>query len=375
MTRYAEPTLTHESPGRIAPILWLAPLILGGFGILMVTSTTSNFVYDSSGTPFTMGMKQLRSLGLGFVVMLVASCITIRFWYNVAGILWVVSVIMAMGTLVPGIGMQAGGAIRWLNIAGVSVQPSEIMILAVVLECGKIFDRHKADETKAFITMMTMIAISAAPLLCQPDLGTTIFLTMVCMGMFVGRFGWKLPLCSGTFCAAAVAVLVFIQPYRMRRIFAFLDPFDDPRGNGYQIIQGLIAFANGGGGGAGLGHGFQKLQYLPAASTDFIYAALGEELGLVGTMGVLALAAIWMLHCRSLYKMLPDGFKSSVTWGITLTVILPFFINIGGVTNLMPLTGMPLPFVSYGGSAMIMSWARIGILLRLEREILRGYPA
>jgi cell division protein FtsW len=130
----------------------------------------------------------------------------------------------------------------------------------------------------------------------------------------------------------------------------------------------LIAFANGGVLGSGLGHGFQKLQYLPAASTDFIFAALGEELGLPGTIGVLALCVMWLGRCRSLYNHVEEGFDTSLVWGITLTIILPFCINIAGVTNMMPLTGMPLPFISYGGSSLVMMWMRVGILLRLCRK-------
>jgi cell division protein FtsW len=214
--------------------------------------------------------------------------------------------------------------------------------------------------------------VTAIPLLKQPDLGSTIFLVLVCMGMFVERFGWGIPLVMGLIGGILLLLLIYIAPYRLRRWKAFINPYADPLNSGFQTIQGLIAFTNGGAWGAGLGHGFQKLQYLPAAYTDFIYAALGEELGLLGTLGVLTLMAMWLLRCRFLYKRVPEGYQASIVWGITLTVIIPFFINIGGVTNLMPLTGMPLPFVSYGGSSLIMSWVRVGILLRMQKDISRG---
>jgi cell division protein FtsW len=372
MTRYEAAFIEPDGPAKIDLWLWLIPLILSGLGILMVTSTTSNFIYSASGSPFTMGIRQVRSLGLGFTMMLIVACLPLRFWYNVATAFWFLVVIMLAATLIPGIGSASGGAIRWIRVFGVSIQPSEIMMLAVVLEVGRVFEKHEDDSGKAFTTVLILILITGAPLMMQPDLGTTILLMAVCMGMFVGRFGWKQPLAIGAVGSLLLPVLIYMEPYRWRRLWAFLDPFADPRGAGFQPIQGLIAFANGGISGTGLGHGFQKLQYLPAAYTDFIYAALGEELGLLGTLGILTLMAMWMLRCRSLFKRMPHSYGASVVWGITLTILLPLFINIGGVTNLIPLTGMPLPFMSYGGSSLVMSWIRVGILLRLHKDILRG---
>jgi cell division protein FtsW len=236
---------------------------------------------------------------------------------------------------------------------------------------GKLFEKHSEDSLRCFKVVLALIAITAFPLLNQPDLGSVILLTLICMGMFVERFGWKLPLATGAIGVLLLFLLIWLEPYRMRRLNAFLDPHTDPLNAGFQTIQGLIAFANGGIWGSGLGYGFQKLQYLPAAYTDFIYAALGEELGLLGTLGVLALMTMWMMRCYFLYKH-AGAYATSLVWGISLTIMVPFFINVGGVTNLIPLTGMPLPFMSYGGSSLVMSWVRIGILLRVQRDIAKG---
>ena len=371
MTRYETiPPVSDESV-RMDLWLWLIPLILSGLGIIMVTSTTSSFVYDVSGSPFTMGIRQIRSLVFGFIMMLLTICIPTRFWRGIAAFMWAVSVTMLVATLIPGIGSSVGGAHRWLRIAGVSIQPSEIVMLAVVLEMGKLFEKHSEDQSRCFRAVLILIAITALPLLKQPDLGSIILLALVCMGMFVERYGWKLPLATGAIGILLLLLLVKFEPYRMRRLNAFLDPHADSLDSGFQTIQGLIAFANGSIWGAGLGHGFQKLQYLPAAYTDFIYAALGEELGLIGTLGLLTLMAMWLTRCRSLYKHAPGSYETSIVWGITLTILVPFFINVAGVTNLMPLSGMPLPFVSYGGSSLVMLWVRIGILLRIQRDIAR----
>ncbi|MCL2684681.1 MAG: FtsW/RodA/SpoVE family cell cycle protein [Synergistaceae bacterium] len=369
MTRSETAPSILDEPVRMDFWLWLIPLIMSGLGILMVTSTTSSFVYDVSGSPFTMGIRQFRSLGFGFLMMLFTICIPTRFWRNIASFMWAMSVIMLVGTLIPGVGSAVGGANRWLRIAGVSIQPSEIVVLAVVLEMGKLFEKHSEDPSRCFRAVLALIVITALPLLRQPDLGSVVLLVLICMGMFVERFGWKLPLATGSIGVLLLLFLVKLEPYRMRRWNAFMNPHADPLNTGFQTIQGLIAFANGGVWGAGLGHGFQKLQYLPAAYTDFIYAALGEELGLLGTLGLLVLMTMWMTRCHVLYRNIRGSYEMSIVWGITLTVLTPFFINVGGVTNLIPLTGMPLPFVSYGGSSLVMSWVRIGILLRLQRDI------
>ncbi|MDR1132859.1 MAG: putative lipid II flippase FtsW [Synergistaceae bacterium] len=368
MTRFAEYNDGGEINIRSDVWLWLIPLIMSGIGILMVTSTTSNFMYDTSGSPFTIGIRQARFLGLGFVIMLLVFCVPVNKWRKMAPAFWFFSVALTLCTLIPGIGVSVNGARRWLRLGGFTFQPSELMILAVVLETAKIFDKIHFDEKKCMARILIIMGISAVPLIIQPDFGTTVMLAAVCMGMFVERFGWKYPLTLGAALLPAIAGLVYMEDYRMRRLTALMDPYADPLGAGYQIIQSLIAFTNGEVWGTGLGHGLQKLHYLPAGYTDFIYAMLGEELGLLGTMGVLLLFAFWVLRCRFLYKRVRDGFETALVWGITLTLLLPFFINIAGVTKLIPLTGMPLPFVSYGGSAMSMAWMRIGVLLRIQKS-------
>jgi cell division protein FtsW len=358
----------QERTRKADPVLWLIPLVLSGIGILMVTSTTSPKSFDASGTPFTEGIKQLKWLGIGLIVMLAAYCVPIRAWYRRSGFLWALSMILLIATLVPGVGALVGGARRWFRIGPISVQPSEILTLAMVMAVAKLTVKNEMNPEKCFGQIMFLFIVSALPLMKQPDLGSTILVLVICMGMYVERFGWKLPLLSGAFGVGLISVFIMIKPYRMRRVYAFLNPWLDPLDTGFQTIQGLIAFANGGTWGTGLGHGFQKLQYLPAASTDFIYAALGEEMGLIGTLGVIALCVLWLARCRALYNRAPEGYETALIWGLSLTIAVPLFINIAGVTNAMPLTGMPLPFVSYGGSALVMMWMKVGILLRIHKE-------
>lgn len=368
MTAPAKASAAEGRTRKVDPLIWLIPLVMSGIGILMITSTTSPASFEVSGTPFTMGVRQLKWLGVGLAAMLFSYSLPVRFWFRIGGFIWVTSMLLIGLTLIPGVGMEVGGASRWIRLGGISVQPAEIISLAIVLVVAKICAKNEKNSLECFRKIIFILVPSAIFLMCQPDLGSVILLLLICMGMYVERFSWKLPLLFGALGAGTLALLILIEPYRMRRVTAFLDPWSDPLDKGFQTIQGLIAFANGGVWGSGLGHGFQKLQYLPAAYTDFIYAALAEELGLWGTLGILLLCFMWMTRGRALYNNAAEGYQTSLAWGLTLGILLPFFINIAGVTNLMPLTGMPLPFISYGGSALVMMWLRVGIMLRLHKE-------
>ncbi len=356
---------------RINPFIWVIPLILSGIGILMITSTTSPNSFTLTGTPFQMGIKQAQWLLIALTGMFVVFAIPLRFWFKLSAPILILTWVMCWLPLIPGVGMNVGGASRWINVPGssVSIQPGELLCLAVALHIAKLLSRWDKDPGKAFLSTVILVVLAALPLSLQPDLGTIILIFLVSMGMYVERIGWKWPVIAGGLLGGCIfPMLIFFEPYRMRRVSAFLDPWSDPLDKGFQAIQGLIAFSNGGFWGAGLGHGFQKLNYLPAAYTDFIYAAIGEELGLMGTLGVIGLFAFWVSQTKMIYYRVPDGFKTSLTWGVALTVVIPLVINVAGVTKLIPLTGMPLPFISYGGTSLLTMWSRIGIMLRLEKE-------
>ncbi|EHM10000.1 bacterial cell division membrane protein [Thermanaerovibrio velox DSM 12556] len=364
MSRSLEPPLGSRGyDTRPDVLLWLIPFLLNGLGMLVITSTTTPKIFGSSGSLFWVGLKQLQWMLIGWVGFIVGWRIPFRVWMRTSGILWVVSIFLVFCTLLPGIGATIGGARRWIRIAGLSFQPGEVLYLFFSIHLTKMLHKHDKDEIKSFIVLLSLIFLSAAPLLLQPDLGTIILIFTIGMGIFVERHGWRLPLVSAVGGVVILVLLIVAEPYRMRRVVAFLDPWKDPLDTGFQAIQGLIAFSNGGLWGTGLGHGFQKLQYLPAAYTDFIFAALGEEMGLVGTMGVLALFFIWTMRVKRYYFEMDDDIVASMLWAMVLTIITPFFINVGGVTKMMPLTGMPLPFLSYGGTSLVMMWFRLGMVM------------
>lgn len=365
----AENTAIRKKYFKVNPFLWVIPLVLSGVGILMITSTTSPASFKYTGTPFLVGMRQLKWLGFAMTVMLVMSAIPVKFWYKLSMPIFLLTWAASWLPLIPGIGGDVGGASRWVNLPGISIQPGELLCLSVALMMAKFLSRGDKSPQSAFLVTISIVAFACTPLLLQPDFGTMVLIFLLSMGMFVERYGWRWPvLAGGAMTIALVPVLVFGEAYRMRRISAFINPWSDPLGKGYQAIQGLIAFANGGWWGSGLGHGFQKLNYLPAAYTDFIYAAIGEELGLAGTLGVLGLFAFWILQTKKVYMQASDHFRALLAWGVTLTVFIPLFINVAGVTRLIPLTGMPLPFISYGGTSLLTMWARVGMLIRLDKD-------
>lgn len=348
-------------------LLWFLPLLLSLFGILMIISITSR----SGGqiNLYNMGGRQVLSLFIGFFAMLWCYILPLDFWKKGSFLFWAIAVALTFATLVPGIGVRAGGARRWIGIGPVVLQPLEVLSLFVPVHLAKCLSGSQGKPFEVFWRITLVIAaVSIAALLLQPNLGGTIMIVALCMSIHVENRGWLYPAVSGLFLAALTLPMVVLVEYRMRRVMAFLDPWADPLNTGFQSIQGRIAFANGGIFGVGIGKGLQKLNYLPAAHTDYIFPVIGEEFGLVGTLGVLAVFCFWFLIVWGLYRRQTDPFLSALTWGLGAAVAFPLFINLGGVMNLMPLTGIPLPFISYGGSALIFMWIKVGILLRIAKE-------
>ncbi len=355
-------------------ITWVIPLVLSCIGVLMISSVTAQLTINQGRTPFFYGLKQLQWLLVGLGGMIACTLPSADFWRKWSGVIWAGAVLLMILTLLPVLGRSGGGSSRWVKIGPVSLQASEVMLLAAALHLSKKLNEPALSRGRAIARTLLIFAFSAWPFLFQTDLGGVIILFALSMAVFVQVFGWVIPLASGAIASAVVFFpVVLLGGYHIDRITSFLDPWSDPLGSGFQTLQGFIAFANGGLFGVGIGHGLQKLQYLPAAHTDFILAAIGEELGMVGTFSVVLLFAALLLVQYHSYRSANDGFKATLIWAVTLAIFIPFFVNASGVLRLMPLTGVPLPFISYGGSSLVLSWCKIGILLRLMRR--KPYPA
>ena len=353
----------------VDPVLWIIPLVLNAFGILMIFSLTSHTALEEFGSPFALGMRQVQWLFISILAMLSVYLIPVEKWREYSGILWVTSIVLLIMTLIPGLGVKAGGARRWIGFGGLRFQPIELLSLAVAVHLSKILTKSPKKGMRAFFSLTApVLGFSALPLIFQPNMGGTILIFALTMAVHVETRGWSWPILFGGAGFAFFFFIIIQAGYRLRRYMAFVDPWEEPLKSGFQVIQGMVAFANGGLLGVGIGKGLQKLNYLPAARTDYIFATIGEEFGFVGSFLVLFLFIIWTFRAYTVYRSMEDPFYSSLLWGVTASMLIPLFINLGGVLKLMPLTGIPLPFISYGGSSLLFMWIRVGLIMRVCRE-------
>lgn len=283
-----------------------------------------------------------------------------------------VSIILLLLTLFYG-GETRGGAYRWIKIGwGFTFQPSELVKLSIVIYTASFLDRKQGvlnSFAKSLLPLLIVSFLSSGLVLLQPDLGTAIVIIGISVILWwIG--GMSTLRVVGVLSVLIVLGVLFIwlEPYRRVRVLAFWDPWSSPQGYGYQIIQSLLAFGIGGIWGTGLGRGLQKFYYLPAPYTDFIFSVIGEELGLLGSFLVLALYGVIGWTSFQISRKANTTFGKLLGMGITFLILLQAFINLGGVTNFIPCTGMPLPFLSYGGSSMLINMACIGILLSIAKK-------
>ncbi len=273
--------------------------------------------------------------------------------------------------LIPFLGTQVNGARRWLRVAGFSMQPGEIAKLSIVLYLASFLVRKEQDLvtfSRGVLAPMAVVGTFAGLLLLEPDMGTAVFLTLLLFGLlFLG--GTRLPhlLGMGMVLLAVAYTLIMQSDYRRRRLLNFLDPWQDPTDAGFQLTQSFVALGNGGLFGVGLGEGRQKLFFLPEAHADFVLALVGEELGFVGTGLLIGLFAILIVKGFKIAGQAPDAFGRHLAGGVTLLVGIQVLINMSVVSGLLPTKGLTLPFVSYGGSSLIMSLVAMGILLSISR--------
>lgn len=348
------------------PLLWIIPLMLSSLGVVVILSLTSVRLTDGT-LSFTMGRRQAQWLVVAWTAMALTTAVPLRFWRDRSGSALILSWIMSWLPLIPGVGVGGGGALRWLRIGSITVQPLELLALCLTIHLCKIYSRGEMKPMRAFCLTLILVSVMALPILLQPDLGGVVLLFVLAMGIYVSSYGFLLPICAGVL-LSPFFYFVMQKGYRQRRILSWLDPWSDPADTGYQAIQGFIAFANGGLWGTGLGKAVQRSRFLPAAHTDYIFAAISETLGIWGSIGVLLLFLFLFIRIYAYFVKITDPWISTLLWGLALSWAVPLCINIGGITNIIPMTGMPLPFISYGGSALVVSWVKVGILFKAIGE-------
>ncbi len=307
---------------------------------------------------------------LGFGVMMGVSRIPYRYWGKAAYPAVLVSIALLTLLIIPGFGTTVGGATRWFRVAGISFQVSEMVKVVLVLFLAhyltKKVNRIK-EFSRVFLVPLALLLIILGLILRQPDFGTAVIMVIVFMLMFY-LAGSRVTYLAGLAATAipAGAILIMQESYRMRRLLSFLNPWEDPGGTGFQIIQSFISFGSGGAFGVGLGNSMQKLFYLPEPHTDFILSVIAEEGGFIGVVIVVVLFSILVFRGFVISFRCDDLFGMLLASGLTAVIALGAFINMAAVMGLVPTKGLVLPFLSYGGTSLVICMAVIGILLNIS---------
>jgi cell division protein FtsW len=346
-------------------------VVLNIIGVVMVLSASSVVSLSSYGSAWKVFQRQLVWTAVGALAFTVAYRLDYRRWQRWAVPVTVLATALCAIVLLPGVGIMVGGSRRWLGLGWVRFQPSELAKLAVLLFAADLLTRrHDAlGDWRAVLRPVFMVFVTLAALVyLEPDLDSTVVLALITVTVLVagGIRVRHLSTIAGVG-LAAVAVMAVAAPYRRARVLTFLDPMSDVSNAGYQIVQSLIALGSGGVTGVGLGAGRAKWHFLPNAHTDFVFSIIGEELGLIGCLLVLGLFVGFAVAGIAIALRAADRFGMLLAAGVTVWVCAQAAINIGGVTALLPVSGIPLPFVSFGGSSLVTTMLAAGILANVGR--------
>ena len=350
-------------------VLLMVVLSLVGLGLVMVLSSSTFLAEKRFGDPYYFFRPQVAYALFGLLLMIVVKHIPYHWFCRAAYPLLLGTILMLVLVLIPGVGHKVGGAFRWLRLGGLSFQPSELSKLALVVYLAYSL-AAKREKIKMFaygvFPHLVILGVLVALVVAEPDLGSAVLLSLLAAFMFfVSGVRLSYLISLGLMTIPAVYWLIISSPYRLKRITAFISPWDDPLGTGYHIIHSYLAFASGGLTGMGPGGGQQKLFFLPEPHTDFIFSVVGEELGFVGVACVAALFLILVWRGIQIALNAYDLEGSYLALGIILIIGLQAFLNMCVVVGLLPTKGLILPFFSYGGSSMIVNFICMGILLNV----------
>jgi cell division protein FtsW len=347
-------------------LLVLVTLALVAFGLVMVYSASSARALLGSDDPSYYLKRQALYAVAGLVALVLLSRIDYRPLRHAAGPLLLASFVLLVAVLA--IGTAVNGARRWIPLGTLTFQPSELAKLGLALWTAGLLARRPAPKTLSDLVRPIGLVVGAACalILVEPDLGSALAITIMVAAILLVAGTPVRTLAAGSGIAGMlVLAAIWFEPYRRARIFSFIDPWHDPQGAGFQSVQAMIALGSGGIFGVGLGESVQKIYYLPEASTDMIFAIVGEELGLVGVLAVIGAFALFAYAGLNIALRCHDPFGKRLAAGLTALVCGQAAVNVSAVMGLAPLTGVPLPFVSYGGSSLVVSLASVGILLNI----------
>jgi cell division protein FtsW len=346
--------------------------VLNVVGLVMVLSASSVHALRAYGSAWLFFQRQLIWVALGSFVLLVTMRLDYRLWRRLVVPLLSLTVVLLVLVLVPGLGISVGGSARWLGVGFLRVQPSELAKLAVAIFAADVLTRrvdHMKQARLTVVPVLLVFSVIALLVVVQPDLGTTLVLTcIVIAALFIA--GVPLPTMTGILALGGAAVFLagMTKGYRRGRLLCFLHPASDPGNTCYQLRQSLVGLGTGHVTGVGLGASRAKWGFLPNAHTDFIFAIIGEEVGLIGSLLVVVLFVTFAVLGMRAALRAPDRFGTLLAAGITAWVVGQAFINIGAAIGTLPITGVPLPFVSFGGSSLVIAMAATGILVNIARQ-------
>jgi cell division protein FtsW len=354
--------------------LFFAVLALLGIGLVAIASAGVFYAETRFNDDYYFFKRQLLyGLLPGFTALYFLQRVDYRFWRKLVVPIFLTAIILLILVFIPGIGAKVYGASRWIQIGSFSFQPSEMAKLAVLLYLAAWFSSKGAKKVGDFfeglVPFLAVLSFIAFLILKQPDTGTLGLIFCISVAVFFAagaRISHLAMLLAGAL--GLLGVLIWLAPYRMQRFLVFLDPEHDPQGVGYHVSQALLAIGSGGVFGLGLGHSRQKFNYLPEPVTDSIFAIFSEEWGLVGATVVLALFVFIAWRGLRIARGAPDDFGRLVAVGVVAWIVSQSFINIAAITGLIPLTGIPLPFISYGGTSLVFLLSAVGILLNISKQ-------
>ncbi len=370
-----EKALTKKhSPDRL---FLFSVLCLTAIGVVMVYSSTAVLpVAEKGGVVSGFSSKQFYFLKRHLLTLLI-SLMGMAFFYRMelkrlsrlSGVFLVLAFFMLLAVFVPGLGEQRNGAIRWLKLWPSRFQPSEFVKFAMIVYLARYLSEREnsLSEKRVFVQPLLIMALFQVVMLKQPDFGSAFTLGVLTVTMLFLAGAPIRYLASLALLSAPAVLYLLMTPYRMKRILAFLNPWADPYNSGFQLIQSLVAIGSGGIRGVGLGESVQKLNYLPEGNTDFIFSLLGEELGLIGAVVTIVLFMLLFVRGMKIVEKTKTPFAYYLSSGFVLMIVLQAIINIAVVTGLLPTKGLPLPFISRGGSSLLINFVAVGVLLKISK--------
>jgi cell division protein FtsW len=337
-------------------------------GLLFVFEASVAESFASFGNQFYYVKEQAISLAIGMLGLGVGILIPTGFWKKISPLMYALSIVLLIMVFIPNIGFEVNGARRWISMAGFSFQPVEVVKFAMIIFFATWMERHQKIQPFLFLT-----GLPVALLFLQPDMGSALIVISIAFGLyFLAGAPLKTFIMTGAAGVALLTLLILVSPYRLKRLTTFLDPESDPLGASFHIRQIIIALGNGGIIGQGIGNSRQKFSYIPEASTDSIFSIVAEEVGFVGSVAIIAVYALFLKIAHAICRRIPAGsFDHLLAHGILIWLGMQIVLNLSAVVALVPLTGVPLPFFSFGGTSLVMVLSVVGILIGIGRK----YPA